>query len=141
MSTLIMWQNGFSENENEAVEAHISRYRNSKTRNPRHRYLGTKTPWHQETETNKPRHRDSKVFFQRTRNQDIKIPRLKTTTSRLQDQKRSSFWGILTLMPLCPLTIIPYALIPLFVRYEATFIGHNSENIWCPVLIFRPVTC
>ena len=35
MSTLIMWHNRFSENENEAVEAHIPRHRDSKTKNPR----------------------------------------------------------------------------------------------------------
>ena len=75
MSTLIMWHNRFSENENEAVEAHIPRHRDSKTKKPRHR----------ETETINPRH-----FF---RGQ-------KTTTSRFQDQKvtTSSFCGILTLM-------------------------------------------
>ena len=37
MSTLIMWHNRFSENENEAVEAHIPRHRDSKTKKTRHR--------------------------------------------------------------------------------------------------------
>ena len=37
MLTLIMWHNRFSENENEAVEAHIPRHRGSKTKKPRHR--------------------------------------------------------------------------------------------------------
>ena len=37
MSTLIMWHNRFSESENEAVEAHILQYRDSKTKKPRHR--------------------------------------------------------------------------------------------------------
>ena len=37
MSTLIMWHNRFSENENEAVESHIPRHRDSKTKKPRHR--------------------------------------------------------------------------------------------------------
>ena len=68
MLTLIMWHNRFSENENEAVEAHIPRHRDSKTKKPQHR----------ETETNKPRHRDSKAFFQRTKSHDIEIPRPKS---------------------------------------------------------------
>ena len=91
MSTLIMWHNRFSKNENEAVEAHIPRHRDSKTKKPRHR----------ETETVDQRHRDSKTFFQRTKSHDIKIPRLKTTTSRFQSQKAttSSSCGILTLIP------------------------------------------
>ena len=37
MLTLIMWHNRFSENENQAVEAHIPRHRHSKTKKPRHR--------------------------------------------------------------------------------------------------------
>ena len=74
----IMWHNRFSENENEVVEAHIPRHRDSKTKKPRHR----------ETETINLRHRDSKTFFKRTqshdienrrvKNHDIEIPRLKT---------------------------------------------------------------
>ena len=67
MSTLIMWHYRFRENKNEAVEAHIPRHRDSKTKKPRHR----------ETKTVNPRHRDSKTFFQRTKSHDIKIPRLK----------------------------------------------------------------
>ena len=67
MSTLIMWHNRFSENENEAMEAHISRHRDSKPKKPQYR----------ETETLNPQHHDSKTFFQRTKSQDIKIPRLK----------------------------------------------------------------
>ena len=64
MLTLTMWHNRFSENENEAVEAHIPRHRDPKTKKPRHR----------ETETINPRHRDSKTFFQRQ----------KATTSKFQ---------------------------------------------------------
>ena len=64
MSTLIIWYNRFSENENEAVEAHIPRHRDSKTKKPRHR----------ETETINPRYRDSKTFFQRRKSHDIEIP-------------------------------------------------------------------
>ena len=37
MWTLIMWHNRFSENENEAAEAHIPRHRDPKTKKPRHR--------------------------------------------------------------------------------------------------------
>ena len=44
MSTLIMWHNRFSENENEAVEAHIPRHRDSKTKKPRHRETETVNP-------------------------------------------------------------------------------------------------
>ena len=88
MLTLIMWDKRFSENENEAVEAHIPRhrdsktkkprYRDSKTKKPQHRDSKTKKPQHRETETNKPRHRDSKAFFQRTKSHDIEIPRPKS---------------------------------------------------------------
>ena len=42
MSTLILWHSRFSENENEAVEAHIPRHRDSKARKPRHRDYKTK---------------------------------------------------------------------------------------------------
>ena len=70
MSTLIMWHNRFRENENEAVEAHIPRHRDSKTKKPRHR----------QTETINPRHRDLHFF-------------------RGQKATTSSSCGILTLMP------------------------------------------
>ena len=36
MSTLLMWQNRFSENENETVEGHISRHLDLKAKKPRH---------------------------------------------------------------------------------------------------------
>ena len=78
MLTLIMWHNRFSENENEAVEAHIPRHRDSKTKKPRHRDSKTKKPRHRETETINPWHRDSKTFFQRTKSYDIEIPGLKS---------------------------------------------------------------
>ena len=87
MSTLIMWLNRFSVNENEVVEAYMPRHRDSETKKPRHRDsktkkpqhrdLGTKTPRHRETERNKERHRDSKAFFQRTKTYGIEMPRLK----------------------------------------------------------------
>ena len=77
MLTLIMWHNRVSENKNEAVEAHIPRHRDSKTKKPRHRDSKTKKPRHREMETINPRHRDSKTFFQRTKSHDIEIPRLK----------------------------------------------------------------
>ena len=60
MSTLIMWHNRFSENENEAVEAHMPRHRDSKTKKPRHR----------DSKAEKPRHGDSK-----TKSHDIEFPR------------------------------------------------------------------
>ena len=37
MSALIIWYNRFSENENEAVEAHVPRHRDSRTKKSRHR--------------------------------------------------------------------------------------------------------
>ena len=37
MLRLIMWRNRFSENENEAVEAHVPRHRDSRTKKSRHR--------------------------------------------------------------------------------------------------------
>ena len=52
MSTLIMWHKRFSENENEAVEAHIPRHRDSKAEKPRHC----------DPKTKKPRHRVSADF-------------------------------------------------------------------------------
>ena len=42
MLTLIMWHNRFNEKESEAVEAHIPRRRDSKTKKPRHRDSRTK---------------------------------------------------------------------------------------------------
>ena len=101
MSTLILWHNRFNENKSEAVEAHISRHwdlrtkkpghQDSKTKKARHCDSRTKTPPHRETaETTKPWHRDSKAFFQSTKcktsrfqewkNHDIEIPRPKSTT-------------------------------------------------------------
>ena len=75
------------DNENEAVEAHIPRdwdsktkkprHRDSKTKKPRHQDSGIKTPRHWEMEINKPQHRNSKAFFQRTKSHNIEIPRLK----------------------------------------------------------------
>ena len=53
MWTLIMWYNRFSENENEAVEAHIPRHRDSKTKKPRHRDSKTKKPQHRDSKTKK----------------------------------------------------------------------------------------
>ena len=81
MWTLIMWHNRFCQIKNEAVETHIPRHRDSKTKKPRHRDSKTKKPRHRdsktkkprhrETETTKPRPRDSKAFFQRTKSHDI----------------------------------------------------------------------
>ena len=82
MLTLIMWHNRFSENENEAVEAHIPRHRDSKTKKPRHR----------DSKTKKPRHSFEK---RRQISHDIVIPRRffrgqKATTSRFQDFKTTT---------------------------------------------------
>ena len=63
MSTLIMWHNRFSENENEAVEAHIPRHRDSKTKKPRHRDSKAEKPRHRDSKTKKPRHRVSAEFW------------------------------------------------------------------------------
>ena len=69
MSTLIMWHNRFSENGNEAVEAHI------------------------------PRHRDSKTFFQRAKTSRFQDWKTTTSKFQDQKATVSSSCGILTLMP------------------------------------------
>ena len=83
------------DNENDAVEAHIPRHRDSKTKKPRHRYSKTKKPQHRDSKTKKLRHRDSgtKHHYIEKRRQishDIVIPTRffrgrKDTTSRFQD--------------------------------------------------------
>ena len=97
----VMWHNRFSENENEVVEAHLPRYRDSQTKKPQHRDSKAKKPRHRETETINPQHLDSKTFFQRTKSHDIKIPRLKNHDIEIPRLKptTSSFRGILILMP------------------------------------------
>ena len=62
MSTLLMWHNRFIENENETVEAHIPRHRDSKTKRPRHRDSKAEKPRHRDPKTKKPRHRVSVDF-------------------------------------------------------------------------------
>ena len=62
MSTLIVWHNRFSENENEAVEAHIPRHRDSKTKKPRHRDSKAEKLRHRHRKTKKSRHRVSAKF-------------------------------------------------------------------------------
>ena len=101
MLTLIMWHNRFSENENEAVEAHIPRHRDSKTKKPRLRDSKAKKPRHRETETINPRHRVPRHFFRGQKSTRSRFQGWKTTTSRFQDEKAKtlSFRGILTLMP------------------------------------------
>ena len=54
MLTLIMWHNRFSENENEIVEAHLPRHRDSQTKKPQHRDSKPKKPRHRETKTINP---------------------------------------------------------------------------------------
>ena len=80
-----MWHNRFSENENEVVEAHIRRHRDSRTKKPRHRDSITKKLRHQDSKTKNPRHRETE-----TNKPDIVIPKRffrgqKATTSRFQD--------------------------------------------------------
>ena len=75
------------ENKSEAVETHIprnrdsktkkARHRDSRTKKARHRDSGFKAPQHWETETNKSRHRYPKPFFQSTKSHNIEISRLK----------------------------------------------------------------
>ena len=57
MSTLIMWHNRFSGNENEAVKAHIPQHRDSKTKKPRCRDYKAEKLRHRDRKTKKPRHR------------------------------------------------------------------------------------
>ena len=49
------------DNENEAVEAHIPRHWDSKTKKSQHRDSMTKKPRHRGSKTKKPRHRGSKT--------------------------------------------------------------------------------
>ena len=74
MSTLILWHNRFSENENEAMEVHIPGHRDSKTKK-------------RDIEISRSKNRD--IEKQRKINRDILIPRhfirgQKATTSRFQ---------------------------------------------------------
>ena len=62
-----MWHNRFSESENEAMDAHIPRHRDSKTKKPRHQDSKATKPRRRETETINPRNRDFKIFFQKTK--------------------------------------------------------------------------
>ena len=59
MSTLIMWHNRFSENENKAVEVHMLRHGDSNTKKPRHWGSKAEKPRHRDSETKTPRHRAS----------------------------------------------------------------------------------
>ena len=119
MLTLIMWHNRFSENKSEAVEPHIPRHRDSKTKKPRHPDSKTKKPQHQDSKTKKPRHRNSKTkkprhretetnkWFQGVFSEDKK-PRhrdSKTKTPRHRDSKtkKPRHQIPVELWPLCPL--------------------------------------
>ena len=95
MSTLIMWHNRFSENENEAVEAHIPRHRVPIPKNrhieiprPKNRDIEKrrqithgivipedKKPRHRDSKAEKPRHRDSKTKKTQHRDSKTKKPR------------------------------------------------------------------
>ena len=100
MSTLIMWHNRFSENGNEAVEAHI------------------------------PRHRDSKTFFQRTKTSRFQDWKTTTSKFQDQKATVSSSCGILTLMPpdipwcsgysaIVPRSVVPCSGVPALFRRSA----------------------
>ena len=54
-----------------------TRNQDSKTKKPRHQDPRTKTPRHRQIKKTKRVHRDPKTFFQRTKNYNIEIPRLK----------------------------------------------------------------
>ena len=54
MPTVIVWHNRFSENENEAVEAHIPRHQDSMTKKSRHQDSRTKNWQHQDSGTQTP---------------------------------------------------------------------------------------
>ena len=69
--TLIMWHNGFSESENEAVEGHISRHRDSKTKKPRHQDSGTEAPRDRETKQISQDIVIPRRFFQRAKSHDM----------------------------------------------------------------------
>ena len=150
MSTLLIWHNRFSKNENEVVEAHIPQHRDSKTKKPRN---GGKNPkktatskfdnWNTMTEkqTNKRQHCDTKTFFQRTKSHDINIPRLKNHDIEISRPK--SFSRILTLMPLMVscLQFSPkwnqdyerqHGLNQFRISYkETTYIFHDLIEIYC----------
>ena len=87
-----MWHNRFSEKENEDVEAHILRYRDSKTKKLRHGNSATKTPRHPEAETTKPRHRDSRAFFRERKVTTSKVPDWKTT--KMNNEQHVFFYKI-----------------------------------------------
>ena len=54
--------NRFSENENEAVETHIPRHRDSKTKKLRDQDSKTKKPRYRESETKTPRHPETEAI-------------------------------------------------------------------------------
>ena len=114
------------DNESEAVEAHIPRHRDSKTKKPRHRdsktkklrhrNSKTKKPRHWETETNKPRNRDSKAFFQRTKSHDIDIPRLKNDDIKIPRPKSNDIEFLWNSDPYTPWY---FSLASIFIRAES----------------------
>ena len=153
-----MWHNRFSEKENEAVEAHIPRHRNSKTKKPRHRetetiiprHRGSKTkkprhrdskikkPRHRETETNKPQHRDSKAFFQRTKSHDIEIPRPKSHDIEFlwnSDPYAPWYLALLRRSAGVPFSVVPCSGVPGFIvcpnMAEYNFQTFKQTNLWC----------
>ena len=104
-----MWHNRFSENENEALETHIPRYRDSKAKKPRHR----------ETETINPQHRNSETFFQRTKSHDIEIPRLENHDIDFPRPKSHDIelrWNSDPYAPWYPRSVVPCSIVPALFR-------------------------
>ena len=99
MSTLIMWYNRFSENENEAVEEHIPRHRDSKTKKPRH--LETETINH---DMGIPRH-----LFRWQKATTSRFQGWKTMTSIFQGQKATTQlrWNSDPYAPWYPRSVVP----------------------------------
>ena len=151
MWTLIMCHNRFCENENEAVETHIPRHRDSKTKKPRHRDSKTKKPRHRDSKTKKPRHRemettkprprDSKAFFQRTKSHDIEIPRLKNQDIKIPRPKSHDIEVLWNSDPYAPLILYRHP--PMIATYKFTtlcILPHpilSTKSIKTKAILFR----
>ena len=118
------------DNENEAVEAHIPRHRDSKTKKPQHRDSKTKNPRHRETETKKPGHRDSKAFFQRPKSHDIEIPRLKNHDIEIPRSKSHDIEFQWNCDPYAPWYRVPVEFWPL-----CPLIHYRGDSLTHPMLI------
>ena len=110
------------DNESEAVEAHIPRHRDSKTKKPRHRDSKTKKtrhrdsktkkpqhwdsktikPRHRETKANKPLHRDSEAFFLEDKKPQHRDSKTKKPRHRDSKAKKPRHQVPVEFWPLCP---------------------------------------